>query len=99
MSERKDMNELPVDTAKELADKELQDVSGGLWGITIIDTCLGKYDYDKCCNNFGRCDNLIVVSEDVQFDLANGQRIHNYVFSCAKGCFSNVNETETRDIR
>lgn len=91
--------QVQADAANELCDKQLEDVSGGLWGITIIDTCQKKYDYNHCCNNFGRCPNLIINSEDVQFDEANFQRVHHYVFSCAKGYFANVSDTETRDVR
>jgi hypothetical protein len=92
-------NDIPADAAGRLSDGEMEDVSGGLLGITIVDTCPKKYDYSHCCNNFGRCPNLVIVSEDVQFDVVNFQRIHRYVFSCAKGYYSNVSDTETRDIR
>lgn len=76
--------EMQAATANELSEKELEDVSGGLWGITIIDTCQKKYDYNHCCNNFGRCPNLIINSEDVQFDEVNFQRVHHYFFLAPK---------------
>jgi hypothetical protein len=94
--EKQHTGRAPADTASALNEKDLEAVSGGLLGITIVDTCPQKYDYGHCCDNFGRCPNLIVNSEDVHNDFQKEQTVYNYVFSCAKGYYSRVKDTRIR---
>lgn len=72
---------------KQLSDDELNGVSGGLFGITIIDTCQQKYDYNHCCNNFGNCPQL---DSSEHIEVVNGRRVRHIVCSCNKGYFYGI---------
>lgn len=82
-------NTVPVDEANAVDDNALADVSGGLWGITILDTCPKCFDYFHCCKNFGKCPNLIINSENVR-NVGLFQKAYSYVYSCSKGYYSQV---------
>lgn len=79
---------------KKLSDDELNGVSGGLFDITIIDTCQQKYDYNHCCNNFGKCPQLHVIGEYIEVE--NGRKVLHIACSCKKGYFYGI--TDTRNI-
>lgn len=94
MSKNKEENALhegtaPIGEANELHDNDLSDVSGGLWNITILDTCPKCFDYLRCCKNFGKCPNLIINSENVR-NAGLFKKAYSYVFSCSKGYYSQV---------
>jgi hypothetical protein len=74
-----------------LDENELENVSGGLWGITIFDTCQQKYDYKHCCNNFGNCPQLDVIGEYIE--VVNGRKVRHFTCSCNKGYFFGVTDT------
>jgi hypothetical protein len=74
-----------------LDENELESVSGGLFGITIIDTCQQKYDYNHCCNNFGNCPQLDVIGEYI--GLVNGRKVRTISCSCNKGYFQFITDT------
>jgi hypothetical protein len=82
------------DQSKQLSEDELEGVSGGLWGITLIDTCPEKYDYNHCCNNFGNCPQLVVISEYI--DVSNGRQMRHITCSCDKGYFTGVSDIHKR---
>jgi hypothetical protein len=90
MSENENTKEINATTAAPLNEDELKDVSGGLWGITITDTCIHEFDFDKCCDNFGKCPNLVVKKSSSHFDQNKQEKIYEYLFSCAKGYFYNA---------
>jgi len=95
----KDRNNLKDGSASDvqgvsLDENELESVSGGLFGITIIDTCQQKYDYDHCCNNFGSCPQLNVIGEYIE--IVNGRKVRTITCSCNKGYFQYI--TDTRNI-
>jgi hypothetical protein len=78
-------------TNNALSEDELKDVSGGLWNITLIDTCPQKYDYNHCCNNFGNCPQLEVIMD---FSIVeNGRRTRHITCSCNKGYFTGVSDS------
>ncbi|MEA4832715.1 hypothetical protein SDC9_103480 [bioreactor metagenome] len=79
----------PVIEANAVNDDELSDVSGGLWNITILDTCPKSFNYFHCCKNFGKCPNLIINDEQSR-NAGFLKKAYSYVFSCAKGYFSQV---------
>lgn len=82
-------NAAPIDGVNAIDDNELAGVSGGLWNITILDTCPKCFEYLRCCKNFGKCPNLIINSETVRSD-GLFKKAYSYVFSCAKGYYSQV---------
>ncbi len=73
-----------------LSEDELGDVSGGLFGITIIDTCQKKYDYNHCCNNFGNCPQLYVIGEYIAVE--NGRKMRHITCGCNKGYFFGITD-------
>lgn len=76
----------PADKDKAINENELENVSGGLWGITIIDACENSFVLDKCFTNiWGQCPKLIIESKTV-----SEQGIPTYCFSCAKGCYKKL---------
>lgn len=82
-------NPAPVDGVNAIDDNELTNVSGGLWNITILDTCPKCFEYFRCCKNFGKCPNLIINSENVR-NAGLFKKAYSYVFSCSKGYYSQV---------
>lgn len=76
---------------KQLSEDELNGVSGGLFGITIIDTCQQKYDYFHCCKNFGDCPQLDVVGEYIE--NVNGRKVRHFTCSCNKGYFFGITDS------
>lgn len=82
----------PVDGVNAIDDNELADVSGGLWDITILDTCPKHFEYLRCCKNFGKCPNLIIDHVNTH-DAGLFKKTYSYVFSCAKGYYSQVSWT------
>ncbi len=76
---------------RQLCEDELNGVAGGLFDITIIDTCQKQYDYYHCCNNFGACPQLEIVGEYNEF--VNGRKIRHFTCSCKKGYFFGVTDT------
>lgn len=91
MSEKEDKMSVNTENSSELSEDALNSVSGGLFGITIIDTCPQKYEYHHCCKNFGKCPQLIVICENIEVVDAN--RVHNITCSCNKGFFNCVTDT------
>ena len=87
---KKDIKETvnQADSANQLKDSELEDVSGGLFGITIIDNCEKRFDPYICfAALWGQCPRLII--EDKKYLFTIGKRTdYKYIFSCSKGCFS-----------
>jgi hypothetical protein len=89
----------PVSEAHTIDDNELAGVSGGLWNITLLDTCPKRFDYLHCCKNFGKCPNLIINSENVR-NVNPFKKAYSYVFSCSKGYYNQVswaNNAEDED--
>jgi len=80
---------IPIDEANALPDNDLSDVSGGLWNITLIDTCPKCFEYFRCCKNFGKCPNLIINHENVR-NVGLFKKAYSYVFSCSKGYFNQI---------
>lgn len=78
-------------TGKQLSEDDLNGVSGGLFGITIIDTCQKRYDYMHCCSNFGCCPQLDVVGEYIEY--VNGRKVRTFTCSCKKGYFQYITDT------
>ncbi|MEN6315560.1 MAG: hypothetical protein ABFD25_15105 [Clostridiaceae bacterium] len=92
MSEKEALQQKSVTGhGKKLSDDELNGVSGGLFDITIIDTCQKKYDYNHCCYNFGKCPQLDVMGEYVEF--VNGRKVRHFTCSCNKGYFFGITDT------
>lgn len=79
-----------------LNENELGDVNGGLWDITIWDTCTHQFDFQKCCRNFGQCPNLIAKNTNTRYDHEIEGYMFDYVLSCAKGYFHNVNASTNK---
>ena len=94
MSENEKENS--ANTAEPLSENELSDVSGGLWGITIWDTCTHEFSFQKCCRNFGQCPNLIEKNTNTRYDHEKECYMYDFVFSCAKGYFYNVNASTNK---
>jgi len=80
--EHKDLGENQADySSQKLSDEELEDVGGGLFGITIVDTCEKHWKEDICCAIWGKCPNLLTISsESTPFEYTD-------VFKCNKGYF------------
>ncbi len=89
-SEKKDFqkNRIPDESAA-VGDDDLANVSGGLWNITLWDTCPKSFNYFHCCKNFGKCPNLIIDHVNVRND-GLFKKAYSYDFSCSKGYFSQV---------
>jgi hypothetical protein len=82
-------NAATVDGVNAIDDNDLADVSGGLGGITLLDTCPKHFEYLRCCKNFGKCPNLIINNENVR-NAGLFKKAYSYVFSCSKGYYSQV---------
>lgn len=85
--ENKKTNEAPAKQS-ELAERDMENISGGLWGITILDSCQGRF-YKEICETslFGNCPHLIVVNKTKNYKAA--QMIETITtYSCSKGCFN-----------
>ncbi len=89
MSDNENKKGNNANNAAPLSENELGDVNGGLWGITIMDTCPHEFSFDKCCYNFGKCPNLVVKKSGISFNEYFQKEMYDYVFSCAKGYFYN----------
>lgn len=76
----------PADASKTINESELENVSGGLWNITILDTCENAFVADKCYwSVWGQCPRLIIESQKLsEFN----QEI--YCFTCTKGCYTKL---------
>lgn len=75
----------PAVTVKEISESELKNVSGGLWDMTIIDTCENAFVLDKCVTSFwGKCPKFIIESKETD------RATITYCFSCNKGCFTKL---------
>ena len=74
-----------------LSEDELDGVSGGLYGITLFDTCQHKYDYNHCRNNFGDCPQLDVIGEYIEY--VNGRKVRHFTCTCNKGYFFGVTDS------
>jgi bacteriocin-like protein len=75
--------------ANELNENDLENVSGGLWGITILDTCRNSFEERVCMECFGEyCPQLVV--NDQKYDYYQGNTKNEYVLTCKKGCFKNL---------
>lgn len=86
------------ESIKELKENELEDVSGGLFGITIIDECPNKFDLYYCMISlYGKCPRLIIEEKKPQYksrpDLG-----YKYVVTCSKGVFTKYKETNGYDL-
>ena len=83
-------NKTQTTPANELNENELENVSGGLWGITIMDTCRNRFDERVCMECFGEyCPQLVV--NDRKFDIGyKGSTKDEYVLTCKKGCFTDL---------
>ncbi len=76
----------PSDASKAISESELENVSGGLWNITILDTCENSFVADKCfASIWGKCPKLII--ENQKLSELNQK---TYCFSCAKGCYTKL---------
>lgn len=80
-------------SGEKLKENELEDVSGGLWGITLIDTCKNEYQSGICrYNDFGRCPRLIIEEQEhIRTYNFSG---YCYVVTCSKGCFTKLKTYE-----
>ncbi|MEA4832716.1 hypothetical protein SDC9_103481 [bioreactor metagenome] len=79
-------SQTPDNPGKEINESELENVSGGLWNITIWDTCENAFVADKCfANIWGQCPKLIVESKSLS-ELNQ----YTYCFTCTKGCFAKL---------
>ena len=86
---KKENINIPVNEVHAIDDNELVGVSGGLWNITLLDTCQKRFDYLHCCKNFGKCPNLVINSEKVH-KINPFKKAYSGVFSCSKGYYSQV---------
>ncbi len=89
MTKEKTMeNEAPAQQSP-VSEKDLENVSGGLWGITIFDSCQKRF-YKEICETsmFGSCPHLIVVNKVSNYHSQTVETITTY--SCSKGCFKNT---------
>jgi hypothetical protein len=83
-------NSDPAETAGKMGDSELEGVSGGYWGVTLIDTCPNRYDFEACYNRWGECPNLIVHRKDISYE---GRMVKiSLLCSCKKGCYTGVSD-------
>jgi hypothetical protein len=75
-------------SSEELKDKELEDVSGGLFDITIADLCQSRFELHYCMQSmFGRCPRLIVEEKKIRFP-SYPEYGYKYVVTCSKGIFT-----------
>ena len=81
----------------QISEKDLESVTGGLWGITILDSCNKRF-YKEICetSTWGNCPHLIVVDKVRNYMGSRCQTITAY--SCSKGCFANTIITCVEDI-
>jgi len=83
--EHKDLHENHADfSSQKLNDEELKDVGGGLFGITIVDTCEKRWNEGICNAIWGMCPNLLTISS-VTTPIE-----YTDVFKCKKGYFDSV---------
>lgn len=76
----------PADASKAISESELENVTGGLWNMTIVDTCENAFVADKCfANIWGPCPRLIIESQTLS-ELNQT----TYCFSCTKGCYTKL---------
>ena len=90
MTKNEPENKIQNAPVNELKENELENVSGGLWGITIIDQCISRFEERICMECFGEyCPQLDVVNRkfDIQHD---GSTKNEYVLTCKKGCFKDL---------
>jgi bacteriocin-like protein len=83
-------NKMQNEPANELNEKDLENVSGGLGGITLLDLCKGKFDEIGCLNAFFEPCPQLVVCDHRTTDDKNGSTQELYVYTCKKGCFKDL---------
>jgi hypothetical protein len=85
-NEHKDLHESHGDcSSQKLNDEELENVGGGILGITILDSCQKQWDKGICWGAiWGACPNLLTISsETTPFEYTD-------VYKCEKGYFNSV---------
>lgn len=85
-NKHEDLHESQGDcSSQKLSDKELEDVGGGLFGITIVDSCEKRWNEGICSSAiWGKCPNLLTIrSETTPIEYTD-------VFKCQKGYFDSV---------
>jgi hypothetical protein len=82
-------NKKPDAPATELNDSDLEKASGGLWGITLIDMCKGKFDENLCLHALVEpCPQLVICSRKTTYVKNSKEDL--YVYTCNKGCFKDL---------
>jgi bacteriocin-like protein len=90
LKENETVNKLQSAPANELNENELENVSGGLGGITLIDLCQGRFNPAICLDAIGeKCPRLVIENKGSSTGIIS-QFIYHYVVSCNKGCFNSV---------
>ncbi|MEA4832717.1 MAG: hypothetical protein VB118_08885 [Oscillospiraceae bacterium] len=85
-------------SSSELKDNELEDVSGGLFGITLIDECPWEFKFTSCMMSpFGRCPRLIVEDKKPRYPSYPSLG-YEYVVTCSKGIFTKLEFFEVYDV-
>lgn len=85
-NEQKDSCENQADySSQKLSDEELENVGGGFFGITIVDTCEKRWNEGICSSAiWGECPNLLTISSvTTPFEYTD-------VYKCQKGYFGPV---------
>ncbi len=82
----------------ELKDNELEDVSGGLFGITLVDECPYEFKFTSCMMSlFGRCPRLIVEGKKLRYP-SHPDLGYEYIVTCSKGVFTKYEFKEIYDV-
>ncbi len=92
MKDNSEKEKLEQMKSNALSDEDLEQVSGGWGGITIIDTCKKSYDRGTCWGFFDLHNSAPTCTHLRIHEVSVGKNDVHYIVSCGKSYFSDVSE-------